>query len=313
MLPTISLCALDEVHKKQALIKEKMLGSGFGCSTRTCLNRVDVKIANVPHKDWDAYAVKMSLHLQDTAQQVLETGHADWPFVFTVSTSGDMMEFNTCKSLGKATATGDTVVDFVFALNALSTRQGGRDPLFFLRFTLLDPDNSPCAKVDTEPFLNKSRKCKLNESHQRRSVEARDFTATTEHRSKLRELKRSCEALREEQTRANALRQRIDQLTNENRSLLDENSALRRHLQTQPALLGGGGSPCPPPFHGAQMLTMAVPPVASPSDGGWAFTLVVPPGARGGQEVRALTPFGMAAAVVPAELKEGDVFQIRLS
>ena len=53
------------MHKKRALIKEKMLGSGFGCSTRTCRNRVDVKIANVPHKDWDAYAVKVSLHLQE--------------------------------------------------------------------------------------------------------------------------------------------------------------------------------------------------------------------------------------------------------
>ena len=41
MLPTISIHPLNEVHEKQALVKETMTGTGFGVSRRTCLNRVD--------------------------------------------------------------------------------------------------------------------------------------------------------------------------------------------------------------------------------------------------------------------------------
>ena len=88
MLPTISLHPLKEEHKKQALVKETMMGSGFGVSSRTCLNRVDVKVANIQPEDWDVFTVKMTLHLQDNAQEVVTTGHSDWPFVFSVGTSG---------------------------------------------------------------------------------------------------------------------------------------------------------------------------------------------------------------------------------
>lgn len=300
MLPTISLHPLKEEHKKQALIKEKMVGSGFGVSSRTCLNRVDVKVANVHKEDWDAFTVKMTLHMQHNAEEVVTTGHPDWPCVFSVGTSGSgtVTPFDTVQSLGNPTETGFTVLEFVFALNALNTRQQGRDRLFFLRFTLW-AHGSPCAQVDTDGFLNKSRKGKLNEAHQRKSIETRDFTATTEHRSKMNQLKRASEALEDQEMRTDALRQRIDQLNSQNRSLLFENGELRRQLQAQPALLGVTGSSRPPAaswFNGGQPM----------------FTLMVPPGTQGGQEVRISTPSGVVTAVVPVGLKPGDFFQVRV-
>ena len=71
MLPTIRIHPLDEVHQKQALIKETMAGTGFGVSRRTCFNRVDIKVFNIQPEDWDVSTVSMTLQVQDNGQEVL--------------------------------------------------------------------------------------------------------------------------------------------------------------------------------------------------------------------------------------------------
>eukprot|EP00966_Prymnesium_polylepis_P300870 6952437-Prymnesium_polylepis.1 len=117
----------------------------------------------------------------------------------------------------------------------------------------------------------------------------------------MNELKRASEALDDiehEQTRTDALRQRLNLLTDENKSLLDENRALRSMLQTQSAVCGSAGSPRPP--------------AASPYNGGFTLTVSVPAGVQSGNEVRVHTPIGMVTAIVPFGLKTGDSFQIRV-
>ena len=159
MYPTLCLCNLPDHLKHQNVFKEMDKRTGCLLSSRQHLNRLRVKVANIPEEDLGDFKLSLSLHYHATGVEITSTNDEKFPHVFTEGALGRTGPLKTQQqSLGDLDESGATFVDFVFGLNALSRGMiAGHDLLFDLRVTLAY-EGHPWLSFVTCSFLARPRK-----------------------------------------------------------------------------------------------------------------------------------------------------------